>query len=122
VDKWGEREGIINLRNGTYAVPVVVPVGKIKAEDFRTIAELSKKYGSRELRLSVYQNIYIPNVPEENLKPLLNDEIFRKYKVIDSPFKTHLIACAGSDTCSFGVIPNKTDALRTAEFLGQGRI
>ncbi len=119
VNRWGEREGIINLRNGTYAVSVVVPAGKIRAEDLREIAELSRKYGSRELRLSVYQNLYIPNVPEENLKDLLKEEIFQKYKVVDSPFKTHLIACAGSDTCAFGVIPNKTDALRTAEFLSE---
>ncbi len=117
VDSYGEREGIINLRNGTYAVCVVVPAGKIKAKDLRRAAELSRLYGSRELRLSVYQNFYIPNVPEENLEKLLSDSFFEKFSTVSSPFMTHLIACAGSDTCSFGVIPNKSDAVEVANYL-----
>ena len=117
VNKQGEREGIINLRNGTFAVHIPVPAGKISAEDFKELAELSRKYGSRELRLSVYQNIYIPNVPEENLSKLIEEEVFKKYQELSSPFNIHLIACAGSDTCSFGVIPNKSDAVRVAKYL-----
>ncbi len=119
VNRWGEREGIVNLRNGTFAVSAIVLAGKIKAEDLRRAAELSRKYGSRELRLSVYQNLYIPNVPEENLDDLLKDEFFEKYPTVSSPFMTHLIACAGSDTCGFGVIPNKSDALRVARYLSE---
>ncbi len=119
VDRWGEREGIINLRNGTFAVSAIVPAGKIKAKDLRTAAELARKYGSRELRLTVYQNLYIPNVPEENLDDLLAEEFFQRYPTVSSPFMTHLIACAGSDTCGFGVIPNKSDAVRVANYLSQ---
>jgi len=115
----GEREGVINLKNGTFAVLVAVPAGKISAEDFRKAAELSRKFGSRELRLTVYQNFYIPNVPEENLSALLSDPFFEKFKTFSSPFNVHLIACAGSDTCAFGVIPNKSDALRVAKYLTQ---
>ncbi|NPA41024.1 MAG: FAD-dependent oxidoreductase [Aquificae bacterium] len=117
VNRRGEREGIINLRNGTFAVSAIVPAGKIKAKDLREAAELSRKYGSRELRLSVYQNLYIPNVPEENLDALLKEEFFQRYSTVSSPFMTHLIACAGSDTCAFGVIPNKSDAVRVANYL-----
>ena len=117
VNSRGEREGIINLRNGTFAVCAVVPAGKIKAKDLRRAAELSRKYGSRELRLSVYQNLFIPNVPEENLDSLLGDEFFERYPTVSSPFMTHLIACAGSDTCGFGVIPNKSDAVEVATHL-----
>jgi nitrite reductase (NADH) large subunit len=119
VNRWGEREGIINLRNGTFAVSAIVPAGKIKAKDLRRAAELSRKFGSRELRLSVYQNLYIPNVPEENLDQLLKDEFFEHYTTVSSPFMTHLIACAGSDTCGFGVIPNKSDAVRVAGYLSE---
>ena len=119
VNRWGEREGVINLRNGTFAVLATVPAGKISAKDFREAAELSRKYGSRELRLTVYQNLYIPNVPEENLNALLSEDFFQKYPTVNSPFMTHLIACAGSDTCSFGVIPNKSDAVRVAKYLAE---
>jgi len=119
VDKQGEKEGVINLRNGTFATLVVVPAGKIIARDFREAAELSRKYGSRELRLTVYQNFYIPNVPEGNLEKLLKEEFFDKFTAVKNPMYTHLIACAGSDTCAFGVISNKSDAVRVAEYLSK---
>ncbi len=119
VERWGEREGVVNLRNGTFAVLAVIPAGKLKAKDLREAAELSRKYGSRELRLTVYQNLYIPNVPEENLEKLLSEEFFQRFPTVSSPFMTHLIACAGSDTCSFGVIPNKSDAVRVAKYLSE---
>ncbi len=119
VNRWGEREGIIPLRNGTFAVLAVVPAGKIRAREFRSAAELSRRYGSRELRLSVYQNLYIPNVPEENLDALLGEEFFEHHPTTEAPFATHTIACAGSDTCAYGVIPNKTDALRLTRYLSE---
>jgi nitrite reductase (NADH) large subunit len=119
VDKWGEREGVVNLRNGTFATLSVIPAGKIPAGDLREFAELSRRYGSRELRLTVYQNLYIPNIPEENLDRVLEHELFKKYPTVSSPFMTHLIACAGSDTCAFGVIPNKSDAVRVAHYLAK---
>ena len=117
VVRQGEREGIIPLRNGTFAVLATLPAGKIGARSFRTAAELSRRYGSREIRLSVYQNLYIPNVPEENLPRLLEEEFFVEHPVTDTPFTTHTVACAGSDTCAYGVIPNKADALRVARHL-----
>jgi nitrite reductase (NADH) large subunit len=119
VERSGEREGVVNLRNGTFAVLGVIPAGKIRARDLRRAAELSRLYGSREIRLTVYQNLYIPNVPEENLKELLEDEFFSRYPTVDSPFMIHTIACAGSETCAFGVIPNKSDAVRVSRYLAE---
>ncbi len=113
----GEREGIVPLRNGTFALLIGIPVGRINAHDFRKIAELSRKYGSRELRLSVYQNVYIPNIPEENLDPLLSEEFLTEFNSKSS--HVHTLACGGSDTCAYGVIPNKPDALRLANYLSE---
>ncbi len=111
VNKWGEREGIIPLKNHTFAMLVPVPAGKISAGDLKRVADMARLYGSGELRLSVYQNLYITNILDEHLKTLLfNNHL---------PFLTHTIACAGSDTCSFGVIPNKTDAIRVAKHLSE---
>ncbi len=119
VEKVGERLGIIEQRNGLYAVSLVVPAGMFTGEDLERIAFLAKRYGSGEIRLSVYQNLYIINVPEENLSQLLSDDIFEKYSVADTPYFQGLIACQGSKTCAFGVIENKPDAIRLANYLSK---
>ncbi len=119
VKTWGEREGIIEQKNGLYTVSLMVPGGIFTGEDLETVAHLSRRYGSGEIRLSVYQNIYIVNVPEEKLNDLLNHPIFEKYSISTSPYFTNLIACQGSRTCAFGVIENKPDAIRLANYLSE---
>lgn len=119
VEKVGERCGIIKQKNGLYAVSLVVPAGIFTGRDLERVSHLAKRYASGEIRLSVYQNLYIVNVPEENLNELLNDEMFEKYRVSDSPYFNGLMACQGSKTCAFGVIENKPDAIKLANYLSQ---
>ncbi|ADC89957.1 nitrite and sulphite reductase 4Fe-4S region [Thermocrinis albus DSM 14484] len=118
--RWcGEREGLIRLRNGLYAVPLIVPAGIFTGDALQRAAWLAQKYGSGELRLSTYQRLFIVNVPQENLNQLLSDPLLDKYPISTSPFFTGLIACQGSRTCAFGVIENKPDALRLADYLSR---
>ncbi len=119
VEYKGEREGIIKQKNGLYAIPLIVPAGNFTGEDLERLAYLSKVYGSGEIRLSVYQNLYLVNIPEEHLERILSDPLFNKYPTSASPYLTGLIACQGSKTCAFGVIENKTDALKLSEYLSQ---
>lgn len=119
VESTGERQGLIKQKNGLYAVSIMVPAGMFTGEDLEDIALLAKKYGSGEIRLSVYQNLYIVNVPEENLSDLLSHSIFEKYPISTSPYFQGLMACQGSKYCSFGVIENKPDAIRLASYLSE---
>lgn len=59
------------------------------------------------------------NIKKENLDKLLAEKLFLKYKNIASAYENHLIACAGEKHCSFGVIPNKPDAIEMAQYLAQ---
>jgi sulfite reductase beta subunit-like hemoprotein len=119
VQKVGERCGIIKQKNGLYAVSLVVPAGIFTGTDLERVAELAKRYGSGEVRLSTYQNLYIVNVPEENLNGLLDDELFERYRISNSPYFEGLMACQGSRTCAFGVIENKPDAIKLANYLSE---
>lgn len=96
VESVGERQGIIRQKNGLFAVSLVVPAGIFTGDDLEKVAELAKRYGSSEIRLSVYQNLYIVNVPEEHLSELLSDILFEKYQISTSPYFQGLIACQGA--------------------------
>ena len=68
------------------------------------------------LRLSIEQSFYI--VCDDNQVDIIKgSELYRKFQKFHNLYFTHQIACAGSATCSFGVIPNKSDAIEMAEFL-----
>ncbi len=113
----GEKVGRVRLKDGTYAMHMVVPSGIFSGSAMIEAAEAAKEFGNGQIRLTVSQNLYILGVPEENIEKLLSQPIYQKYKNINSPYFNDVIACAGTDHCPFGVIPNKPDAIRVAEYL-----
>ena len=107
--------GRVQLRDGSFGVQVIVPSGIFTGSDLIEVARLSKLHGNEEVRFSVEQNIYILGVKDTN--KLLDEDFFTKYKNVNSPYFNNLIACAGTEHCSFGVIENKRDAIAMSEYL-----
>jgi len=108
-------QGKVQLRDGTFGVHIVVPSGVFSGTAMIEVAELGKKYGNQELRFDMEQSIYILGV--KDVDALLEENLFQKYKNIDTPYNNHLIACAGTEHCPFGVIENKNDAINMAKYL-----
>ncbi len=110
-------QGKTLLRDGSFALHVTVLAGIFSGTDMIETANMSKKHGSGELRLDIEQNIYIMNVPKQSIEPLLSEPLLQKYKNISSPYESHVVACAGVEHCTYGVIPNKPDAIELAQYL-----
>ncbi|SNZ08561.1 ferredoxin-nitrite reductase [Persephonella hydrogeniphila] len=113
----GDKTEKVQLKDGTFALHMIVPSGIFSGSAMIEAAEMSKEYGSGEIRLTVEQNLYILGVPEEKIEKALSQPVFQKYKNKDSVFFSDLIACAGTEHCPFGVISNKPDAIETAQYL-----
>jgi len=105
------------LKDGAFALHVVVLAGVFSGSDLVDAALLAKKYGSGDIRLDVEQNIYLMNIKQT--QEILKEEFFKRYKNLGSPYANHLIACAGQKHCQFGVIPNKPDSIDLAKYLEQ---
>ncbi len=108
--------GRIQQKDGTFALHVVVPAGIFDGDAMKEAGEIANIYGSG-VRLSVDQNLYITGIKQEDIAKVLSWELFENYQNIHSPFYNHLISCAGSETCSFGVIKGKSDALKVSAYL-----
>ncbi|HIP28011.1 MAG TPA: ferredoxin--nitrite reductase, partial [Sulfurovum sp.] len=104
-------------RNGKYNYKIVVPSGIFTGTDMIATAQVAKEYGDGNLRLTYDQNIYVVNIPSKNLPMFEASEIVNKYAKYNNLYFNDMIACAGTATCSFGVIPNKPDAIEMAHFL-----
>ena len=105
------------LKNGTYAYKVIVPSGIFSGTDMIAAAKAAQSYGSGDIRLTYDQNLYIINIDKEKLDAFENDPLIAKYAQYNNLYFQDMIACAGTQTCSYGVIPNKPDAIEMAHFL-----
>ncbi len=112
-------QGRVELRNGSFAVHVVVPSGIFSGSDLIDAAEASAMYGDGRIRFDVEQSLYLMGVEETKMEGLFGHRLFNKYKSVNTPYFNHMVACAGTEHCPFGVIPNKPDAIAMADYLSQ---
>ncbi len=118
IEHFDAKYGKVALKDGSFAIHVIVPAGIFDGDSLKEAGEITKIYG-KDIRLSVDQNLYITGIKEDDIERVLSWELFDKYKNINTPFYNNLISCAGSDTCSFGVIRGKVDALKLSEYLSK---
>jgi len=112
-----DKSGVFSLSQELKAVHFSIPSGIFKGSDLIKVAELCKSVDGH-IRLSVEQSLYII-VDKNNSKILKQSELFNQYKNYNNVYFNHQVACAGEATCSFGVIPNKQDAIDMANFLSK---
>ncbi len=107
--------GKVQLRDGSFGVHVVVPSGIFSGSGMMEVAHLSERYGNKEIRFDMEQSLYILGV--QDVQTMLQEKFFETYKNVNTPYLNHLIACAGTEHCPFGVIENKNDAINMAKYL-----
>lgn len=108
-------QGKVQLRDGSFGVHVVVPSGIFSGTAMMEVANLSERYGNTEIRFDMEQSLYILGV--KDVQTMLQEKLFVTYKSVNTPYLNHLIACAGTEHCPFGVIENKNDAISMSNYL-----
>ena len=102
---------------GLRVVGCHVPVGRVTSDDLYEFGRLAREYGNAELRLTVQQNVLIPNIPVERLRELRAEPLLEKYSPAPSAWSRAMVTCTGNDYCQFSLIDTKGEALRLAAAL-----
>ena len=98
-------------------VGLAVPVGRMTSEQMFQVAALAESYGNGEIRLTVGQNLIIPNVPDRRLGALTQEPLLQELRYDPSEVMRGLVSCTGMDYCHFALIETKGWALTTARAL-----
>ncbi|MCB4747417.1 MAG: ferredoxin--nitrite reductase [Sulfurovum sp.] len=105
------------LKDSSFAYKLIVPSGIFSGTDMIEVAKVATKYGSGGICLTYDQNLYIIHINAEKTTLFEQTDIIQRYAKYNNLYFTDMIACAGTATCSYGVIPNKSDAIEMAHFL-----
>jgi ferredoxin-nitrite reductase len=100
-----------------FYVGMLVPVGRITTAQMRAVADLAERYGNGEIRLTVQQNLVVPNIPEDRVGALTQEPIFQELPFDPSPVMRGLVSCVGSDYCHLALIETKGWAIQVAREL-----
>jgi len=102
---------------GLHYIGVVVPVGHLPVAQMRAIAETADRFGSGEVRLTVWQNLLIPNIPTEHLEATKQALTTAGIDYKAGTVLSGTVACTGNQGCRFAASDTKTHAIALAHHL-----
>jgi ferredoxin-nitrite reductase len=117
---WEKRDHIgiyPQKQTGLNYVGLHIPVGRLYAQDMFDLARIAEVYGSGEIRLTVEQNVIIPNVPDSRLEALLAEPLLERFSINPNSLTRALISCTGAQFCNFALIETKNQAVATIQEL-----
>ncbi|GLJ39573.1 hypothetical protein SUGI_0808580 [Cryptomeria japonica] len=121
LDRSWERRSYLGVhpqnQEGLHFVGLHIPVGRLQAEDMLELARLAEEYGTQELRLTVEQNLIIPNVPTDKIQALLQEPMLKTFSPFPPLLMSTLVACTGNQFCGQAIIETKARALKITEEL-----
>ena len=102
---------------GLNYIGVILPVGRMQAEQMRGLAALAERYGSGTIRLTVWQNLLISDIPDAAIAAA-EAEIARLGLASQAgSIRGGLVACTGNAGCKFSATDTKRHALALADHL-----
>ena len=118
---WDKRDHIgvhAQAQPGLNYMGLHVPVGRLFAAEMFELARMAEVYGSGEVRLTVEQNVIIPNIPDSRLGAFLREPLLQIFSVKPAPLARALVSCTGSQFCKFALVETKKRAVALADELG----
>ncbi|MDB5500590.1 MAG: nirA [Tardiphaga sp.] len=96
---------------------VALPLGTVTCDQMRGLAKIAADLGDGDIRLTVWQNLLIPGVPDNKvaLATAAIEAIGLAIKTTE--LRAGLIACTGRAGCKFGNADTKRTAARIADWV-----
>jgi len=95
-------------------IGVVTPTGRLTVEQMRGLALIASDLGDGDLRLTVWQNLLISGVSDENVARAADRIASLGLLTEASAVRTGLIACTGNTGCKFAAADTKRHAAEIA--------
>lgn len=102
---------------GLNYVGVTLQAGQLTPKQLLRLCDLADNYGSGELRLTVWQNIVLPNIPDAFVETVKKAVAKMGLDWRQSNIRGGLVACTGNSYCKFAAANTKKHALELAEYL-----
>ncbi len=118
-----DRAGHIGVHSqaqpGLSYVGVVVPVGRLPVPQMNAVADIADRFGSGQVRLTVWQNLIVPNIPNADIPAVEQALLVAGLNFQAGPVLSGTVACTGSRGCKFAQTDTKTHAITLANFLDE---
>ena len=117
IDRAGHLGVHAQAQPGVNYIGVAVPVGQLPAQQARAVAEIAERFGSGEVRLTVWQNLIIPNVADADVEAACTALVAAGLDHRAGRVLSGTVACTGNKGCKYAATDTKSHALEVARSL-----
>lgn len=114
--------GIHPQNDGKHSIGILTPVGRVTVPQMLALADIADEFGRGELRLTVWQNLILPGIPEEKLQAALTAIQAAGLDHRNNAITGGLIACTGSRGCKYAAADTKGNAITLGDQLSRAMI
>lgn len=114
--------GIHQQIDGKHYLGVLTPVGRMSVAQMLALADIADEFGRGEIRLTVWQNLIIPGIAEEQLQAAITAIRATGLDHRNNTLTGGLIACTGSRGCKFAAADTKGQAILLGSHLSSKMI
>ncbi|CAH0222995.1 NirA family protein [Roseomonas sp. CECT 9278] len=104
-------------QDGLRYIGIVTPVGRLDVAQLHGIANLARRFGSGTIRLTVWQNLIVSDVPDSAVADACAAIEALGLGWQASNIRGGLVACTGAAGCKFAASHTKQHAAQLADFL-----
>jgi len=104
---------------GKNYIGVVVPVGVLSTKQMRRVADLAANYGTGALRLTPWQNVLIPDVPDAFVETVKRQLVRMGLHHEATNILGGLVACTGNKGCKWSSTDTKGQAVALGDYLNK---
>ncbi|HKO18351.1 MAG TPA: NirA family protein, partial [Acidobacteriaceae bacterium] len=98
-------------------IGVSVPVGRLSVDQMRAVANVADEFGSGDLRLTVWQNVIIPNIPADRVADAQQALLAAGLSTSPGRVLSGTVACTGNKGCRYAATDTKGHAVALATHL-----
>jgi ferredoxin-nitrite reductase len=91
-------------------IGVVLPIGRMTAEQMRGLAAIADDMGDGDIRLTVWQNLLISGVPDDKVESAVAAVEALGLSTAASSIRAGMVACTGNVGCKFAASDTKRHA------------
>ncbi|GAC1469894.1 MAG: NirA family protein [Isosphaeraceae bacterium] len=116
-DRWGHIGFHPQKQEGRFYVGIVLPVGRMTADQVDGLAGIAERFGGGTIRLTVWQNLLISDIARDDVAEVKHAIEGLGLHWDASSVRAGLVACTGSAGCKFGNSDTKAHAMILARYL-----
>lgn len=104
---------------GLSYIGISLRLGQLTATQLRRLVQLSESFGSSHLRLTPWQAVILPDIPNERIPDVLQNLSSLGLFGSDNWVDTAIVSCAGKPGCAAAATQTQTHAIALADYLSQ---